>query len=227
VERDAVAIWWYNRVRRPEIDLGAFADSSLDRLRTEYKQRGRELWVLDLTTDLGLPVVAAVSCLAVGARPEVLLGFGAHPDRRIAVTRAITELSQSFVVVSDARRRVTLLGSDDWRAWLEMEMLDTELYLLPDNAAPRASSDQVEEGCVGVIDVAYLVDLLATRGLETLVVDQTRADIGLPVARVVVPGLRHFWPRFGSGRLYDVPVSLGWRSVLCDEADLNPMAIVF
>ena len=39
-----------------------------------------------------------------------------------------------------------------------------------------------------------------------LVLNQTRPDIGLPVVKVIIPGLRHFWSRFGAGRLYDVPV---------------------
>ena len=44
-------------------------------------------------------------------------------------------------------------------------------------------------------------------GLDFLVLDQTRPDIGVPVVRVIVPGLRHFYRRFApTGRLYDVPV---------------------
>jgi hypothetical protein len=54
------------------------------------------------------------------------------------------------------------------------------------------------------------------------VVDKTRPDFGLSVAQVIVPGLRHFWPRFGPGRLYDVPVAMGWKSVADAEAQLNP-----
>jgi oxazoline/thiazoline synthase len=41
----------------------------------------------------------------------------------------------------------------------------------------------------------------------------------------VVPGLRHFWPRFGPGRLYDVPVRLGWREHPLDESQLNPVPL--
>ena len=52
-------------------------------------------------------------------------------------------------------------------------------------------------------------------------------DVGLPVARVVVPGLRHFWARFGPGRLYDVPVALGWRAAPLLEEQLNDFAVYF
>jgi ribosomal protein S12 methylthiotransferase accessory factor len=67
---------------------------------------------------------------------------------------------------------------------------------------------------------------LAQFGHEVLMVDLTRPqlrDLGLHVVKVIVPGLRHFWARFGPGRLYDVPVALGWRDTPIDEADLNPI----
>ena len=60
-------------------------------------------------------------------------------------------------------------------------------------------------------------------GLEMLVLDLTRAEVGFPTARVAVPGLRHFWARFGPGRLYDVPVALGWLPRALDETELNPI----
>ena len=60
-------------------------------------------------------------------------------------------------------------------------------------------------------------------GMVMLVLDQTRPDIGLPVVKVIVPGLRHFWARFGPGRLYDVPVRLGWLDRPTPEAALNPI----
>jgi oxazoline/thiazoline synthase len=47
------------------------------------------------------------------------------------------------------------------------------------------------------------------------------------VARVVVPGLRHFWRRLAPGRLYDVPVSLGWLDRPRAETELNPISIFF
>jgi len=42
---------------------------------------------------------------------------------------------------------------------------------------------------------------------------------------VIVPGLRHFWPRFAPGRLYDTPVKLGWLSKPLPEDDLNPITM--
>ncbi len=60
-------------------------------------------------------------------------------------------------------------------------------------------------------------------GMDFLVLDQTRPDIEVPVARVIVPGMRHFYIRFAPGRLYDIPVKLGWLERPRTEAELNPV----
>lgn len=75
--------------------------------------------------------------------------------------------------------------------------------------------------------IEYCVEAARAQELETLVLDQTRQDVGLAVAKVFVPGLRHFWPRFAPGRLYDTPVELGWRSRALEESELNPVPIYF
>ena len=55
------------------------------------------------------------------------------------------------------------------------------------------------------------------------VLDQTRPEVDMPVVKVIVPGLRHFWARFAPGRLYDVPVKLGWLPNPHPEQALNPV----
>jgi oxazoline/thiazoline synthase len=71
--------------------------------------------------------------------------------------------------------------------------------------------------------VAACVRTVRQKGLDFLVLDQTRPDIDVPVARVIVPGMRHFYRRFAPGRLYDVPVELGWRDRPLPESELNPI----
>jgi ribosomal protein S12 methylthiotransferase accessory factor len=67
---------------------------------------------------------------------------------------------------------------------------------------------------------------LERRGLEMLVLDLTRPDVGMPVVKVIVPGLRPYVPRFAAGRLYDVPVQLGWIPDPLIEPELNPLPMV-
>jgi ribosomal protein S12 methylthiotransferase accessory factor len=70
--------------------------------------------------------------------------------------------------------------------------------------------------------VSACVSIAKRKGLDFLVLDQTRPDIEVPVARVIVPGLRHFYLRLAPGRLYDVPVKLGWRKGPMPEHELTP-----
>ncbi|HEX4608162.1 MAG TPA: TOMM precursor leader peptide-binding protein, partial [Urbifossiella sp.] len=94
VERDAVALWWYNRVRRPGVDLASFDEPFLGRLAAFLGERGREFWAIDLTSDLGIPVFASVCRRTSGPREQIVLGFGAHLESRIALLRAVTEMNQ-------------------------------------------------------------------------------------------------------------------------------------
>jgi ribosomal protein S12 methylthiotransferase accessory factor len=60
---------------------------------------------------------------------------------------------------------------------------------------------------------------LARAGLAPWVIDLTRPDVGIPVVKAFVPGLC-FRNRFAPGRLYDVPVTLGWLAAPRPECAL-------
>ena len=94
VERDAYAIWWYNRLSRAELDLGQFDNSYVRDLQAQLAETGRRLWVLDVTTDLGIPSFVAIAHWMSDGKENIEFGSGAHFDARIAVLRALTELNQ-------------------------------------------------------------------------------------------------------------------------------------
>ena len=71
------------------------------------------------------------------------------------------------------------------------------------------------------------VDILDRVGVETIIINQTRPEIELAVAKVITPGLRHFWRRAAPGRLYDTPVKLGWIDRALSEDELNPRSVFF
>ncbi|HET9385615.1 MAG TPA: YcaO-like family protein, partial [Gemmatimonadales bacterium] len=213
VERDAVAIWWYNEIMRPAVDLASCSQPFLRSTVAEYEAVGRSLRVFDLTTDLGIPSFAAVSDFLNPVGEGLILGFGAHLDAETALGRALTELNQ-------------------WRSGFDLGVATTPVSegtgtpggFLQRTAAPTGRHlEDFEPAAFGDIRdaVEACVDRAARCGLETLVLNQTRQDVGLAVVRVVVPGLRHFWPRFGPGRLYTLPVALGWQQAAKNESQLN------
>ncbi|HEY7068008.1 MAG TPA: TOMM precursor leader peptide-binding protein [Chloroflexota bacterium] len=229
VERDSVALWWYNRLRRPAVALESFSDPYLEAARAQYQRRGRTLWALDLTSDLGIPAFAAVSAREPPHDDQVLFGFGAHLDPRIGLLRALTELNQMLTIAASwiAAAASAERPFDDSATcrWWQSATLANQPYLVPDDgieARTCADYDQVETDDL-CDDVLRCQRRIEQRGLEVLVLDQTRVDIGLPVVKVVVPGLRHFWARFAPGRLYDVPVAQGWLPRALTEDQLNPI----
>ncbi len=226
VERDAVAIWWYNRLRRPEFDISAIDDPRVHDTLATYRRLGRPIVLLDLTHDLGIPVVAAVSARDNAVSEDILLGFGAHLDPSIAVMRAMSEVTQFYPGVAGHRPDGSGAYSYDDREsqeWWRTATRASEPYLVPDAAAPRAARSP---HATGVTDIAAAVravqSSIEAAGHEVLVLDQTRPDIGFPTVKVIAPGLRHFWARYAPGRLYDVPVSLGWLPAPTAEHALNP-----
>jgi ribosomal protein S12 methylthiotransferase accessory factor len=229
VERDAVALWWYNRVQRPAVDLDSFGDPYIDRMREVYAGLHREMWALDLTADFGIPVVGAFSRRTDKPAEDILIAFGAHLDPHIALTRALTEMNQFLSPVADAGPGETAYSGADHeqKAWWTSATLANQPYLRPLAGHAPATAARWDMPAADDLrtDLETVQRVVAEHGMEMLVLDQTRPDVGLPVAKVIVPGMRHFWARFAPGRLYDVPVRLGWQAAPTAEADLNPTAI--
>ena len=98
VERDAYAIWWYNRLQRPAVDLGAFDDAYIRDIQTQFTDFGRKIWVLDITSDLGVPTYVAMMHWMQDGKENMEFGSGSHFDRRIALLRSLTELSQFLTI---------------------------------------------------------------------------------------------------------------------------------
>jgi ribosomal protein S12 methylthiotransferase accessory factor len=211
------------------VDLQSFGEPYLDRLRAFLHERGREFWALDLTADLGVPVFASVCRRADGPPEQIVFGFGSHLDPRVALLRAVTEMNQmlSSPLLGQQGKELGDPAADPETAhWLATATAGNQPYLLPADGPPRTArsyprawTDDVAE------DVRACQAHVEKAGMEMLVLDQTRPEVGLPVAKVIVPGLRHFWARFAPGRLYDVPVRLGWLSRPLAEEQLNPVAM--
>jgi bacteriocin biosynthesis cyclodehydratase domain-containing protein len=220
VERDSYAIWWYNRLQRAEVDLGQFDDSYVRDLRTQLAEAGRRLWVLDVTSDLGVPTYVAILHWMQNGQENIEFGSGAHFDERIALLRALTELNQFL--------SVGLMGGGTG----EKPSLDgtTPLRLRDHPFLTPSGNPAVQPGSgakFGPLDntreqVDACINIAGRAGLDFLVLNQTRPDIEVPVVRVIVPGLRHFYRRFAPGRLYDVPVKLGLRDRPLPENELTP-----
>jgi len=218
VERDAYAIWWYNRSQRAELDLSEFDDAYVRDMRTQFADAGRKIWVLDITNDIGIPTYVAIMHWMQGGQENIEFGSGAHFDRRIALLRALTELSQ-FLSIGMMGGASGEKPSLDGITPLKLEDYP---FLIPsaNPILPPAAGLTVHDNTRDQVNAC--VEIATRAGMDFLVLDQTRPDVEVSVVRVLVPGLRHFYKRFGPGRLYDVPVKLGFLDRPLPEDELTP-----
>ncbi len=220
VERDAYAIWWYNRLQRPAVDLGQFDDSYVRDLHSQLADTGRKLWVLDITSDLGVPTYVAILHWMQNGQENIEFGSGAHFDKRIALLRTLTELNQfmSIGLMNGGTGEKPSLDGDT-----PLRLADWP-FLTPSDAPMTGPDADPKAGLLETTrdQVNACVDITTRAGLDFLVLDQTRLDIEVPIVRVIVPGLRHFYRRFAPGRLYDIPIKLGLRDRPLPESELTP-----
>ncbi len=227
VERDAVALWWYNRLQKPQVDLDSFDDPYFRSLKKYYQELSRELWVLDLTSDLNIPVFAAISRRSDREVEDIVLGYGAHFDPKIALSRALTELNQMLpsVLLANADGTTQYPKYADPLAikWWKMATLAEQPYLIPEpKLTAKIATDYPQIVSNDLLDdIKFCQKIVERKNMEMLVLDQTRSDIGLRVIKVIIPGMRHMWQRLGSGRLYEIPVQMGWLSQSLKENQLN------
>lgn len=219
VERDAASIWWYNRRHQQGVDLASFADPYLLAVQQYYERNGMRMWVLDISSDLGIPCFVALCAKLDAPCEQITFAFGAHFDASIALVRAVSELNQIMPNVTlDPATTLKSLGVEaaDW--WRTVRLAD-QPWLLARPSPLRLRHDYPDMSKLGLNEaVQTCIDIAQRHGLNLLVLDQSRPDTGLSVVKVVVPSLRHFWPRFAPGRLYS-------GASECCETDLNPWPI--
>ncbi len=230
VERDAFAIWWYNRLQMPSVNLNCFDNEFLNQAKPYYETCERDLWVLDITSDIGIPTYVAISNQPDGETEDIIYGAGTHPDPKIAVTRAICELNQCLSWMPKLGKGQGQPAIDEPKVldWFRNSSLQDCSWLVPATENPEkgnVNSDKKLEFQDLKEEIDYCRGLVEDRQMEFLVLDQTRPDIGLNVVRVIVPGLRHFWPRMAPGRLYEVPVAMGYNKKPLKEFEMNEIPV--
>ena len=215
VERECASVWWYNQVRRPRVDINSCGLSHVATIRNFFELLGRSIAVFDITAHPTIPTFVALSRSEDPLRNDYIFGFGAHFDPQTALNKAIMEMTQLLPVVLSEHDPVCFLSA-------ETDHIDMS-FLTPDEEVTATGCPQFSLPVSGSSEQQVLscVELVKSWNLEMLILDQTRKDVGMPVVKVVVPGMRSWWARFAAGRLYDLPVEVGWLDKPKEEVNLN------
>jgi ribosomal protein S12 methylthiotransferase accessory factor len=194
-----------------------------------YKTLGREAWSLDITSDLGIPAFAAVSRLRDAPEERILFGFACHLDARIALQRAFAEMNQTLNLGQGGDDANLAIEDEETVSWLKTATVANQPYVAADETIATRRCEDYPSLYTGDLleEIQLCRRIVEERGMEVLVLDQTRPDVRLPVVKVIVPGLRHFRAQFAPGRLYDVPVQMGWQKRTLAEEELNPTPVFF
>jgi ribosomal protein S12 methylthiotransferase accessory factor len=192
VERDAAALWWRGgrRGRPVALEDPAMAAAAALVARLRQGEAGRQSWLLDLTTDLGIPVIAALS---TGAEGEgFCCGLAARTSRAAAARAAILEMAQmemahAVVLAKQAESGPAALNAHDRALLARYRGIATGRCALLHPEGPAAPGPDLPADPAAAMAVA--IGRLGARGLPVLALDLTRPELGLPAIRLVVPGL--------------------------------------
>jgi ribosomal protein S12 methylthiotransferase accessory factor len=192
VERDAVCLWWIGgqRAKLVASDTRIMQEATrlLSVLRQGYVER--PTWLLDVTTDLDIPVIAALSVNRDGR--GLACGFAARLCPRRAAVAAILEMCQielalQFVALKQAQRGSAGLNDVDLRharRAAEIDARDCPL-LYPDGIGQTSAIGMSEED-----DLPAIRAMLGRRNIQAALVELTRPDYELPVVTAIAPDLQ-------------------------------------
>ena len=194
IERDAVALWWRGGRRGRPIAANSETASTAAALLAELRQGcdTRKTWLLDITTDIRIPVVVAVSADADGY--GCACGFASRLTRVEAVRAAIFEMCQAELGLHVAAAKQhdggdAALNDNDRRILRRGTELDARrcALMLPTGAEePEAPSVPTE----GEVALQHVIDRFDRLGVMAYLLDLTRVEFGIPVVRVLAPHLQ-------------------------------------
>jgi ribosomal protein S12 methylthiotransferase accessory factor len=216
IERDAAALWWMGGRRGRGFGLNTLAQTGAAEMLRRLREGNcsRPTWLLNLTSDIGVPCVAALSAAADGT--GFACGTAARLNRADAVRAALLELCQSelghhLVAAKRSVRGEQALNEVDRRKLDRGGSFDActcELlhpFGFPEDLAGAKPAENADA-------IGAVVECLGRIGVEPLLVDLTRSALPLPAVRVIAPGLQPFPSSLITGRLALTIANLGTRA---------------
>lgn len=199
IERDALTMWWAPdrpAYRDSMIANDSITDPTCQWLLEQLRAAGLDIFIWDVTSDLGVPVFQA--CIV---EPDDLpewrsfgpcWGYGCHSDPAIALSRAITEAAQSRVTVivssRDDNYNRQYVSQNDPAVTASARALFASVK--PERTfadRPTADTGTIDGNLRGVLDA---VERTGTGPVAC--VDITKPELGIPVVKVIAPGLEFY-----------------------------------
>ena len=174
----------------PDVDISNIDFKPISNLVKKFNDAKIPLIIKDITSPIGVPTFNASSIEWISEDYGYLAeGHGTHPDARIALLRAITEVSQTRAAniqgARDDLRKISYgnSNSDEKKTWQFMKSKNTIQF----SDIKSFINDDILD------DINFILSRLVSNGLnQIIVVDLTNPQIMIPVVRTIVPGLETF-----------------------------------
>jgi len=209
IERDATTLWGLAETaaqHTTRLDLDTVDDPGCREVLDRLERAGMAVAAWEITSDVGVPTylcMFADPAAAAMGYVENYKGYGCHPTHRIALLRALTEAVQMRLTIISGSRDD--LDPVHYRGHIQQPEAPQQLDWL-EAPGPLRRFGQTPQCDAGTFDedVAWQLERLRAAGLErVVVVDLTKPEIGLPVVRVLIPGLEMAfmeWKYFALGQ---------------------------
>lgn len=192
VERDATTctkLAWEAGAMRLCLNLDTIRNNHICLLVERIRSAGLSVVVLDCTVDTLVPTFCAYLFEANNPLAGLYHGYGTHLDPEVAVLRAVCEAAQSRLVFIAGSRDDSFghhrrIRHNHVAAHRQLLSIQPNLTL---DAHPDASGPTFEQDALTLM--AHLARIGAHR---VLCADLTHPDVGVPVFRVIVPGLEGY-----------------------------------
>jgi ribosomal protein S12 methylthiotransferase accessory factor len=174
----------------PDVDISNINFKPASNLVKKFNDAKIPLIIKDITSPIGIPTFNASSIEWISEDYGYLAeGHGTHPDARIALLRAITEVSQTRAAniqgARDDLRKISYgnSNSDEKKTWQFMKSKNSIQF----SEIKSYVNDDILD------DIKLILSRLNSNGLtKAIVVDLTNPQIMIPVVRTIVPGLETF-----------------------------------
>jgi len=174
----------------PDVEINDIEFEPIVRLVKKFQKANIPLIIKNVTSEIGIPTFNAASIEWITHDYGYLVeGHGTHPDARIALLRAITEVSQSRAAnIQGARDDLRKIpygenNTDDQRSWQFMKSRDTIRF---SDVKSFINEDILD-------DIKLILTKFDENDLnQVIVVNLTNLNVGIPVVRTIVPGLEMY-----------------------------------
>jgi thioglycine synthase len=185
----------------PDVDITRIAEEfePIRFLVKRFNASHIPLLIKDITQkDIGIPTILASSVEWITHNYGYFAkGYGTHPDARIALIRAITELSQTRAVnihgARDDLKKIQYKENDEiqkrkWQFMPALSSLDAHNQkIIEFYEIPTYRNTDIRD------DIKVILNSLKNAGLKrAIIIDLTNSKIRVPVIRTIVPGLEAF-----------------------------------